>query len=78
MTPYIPHDPIEDDPKFRDKIAAAEKEAEAFVKKNCKQVKKGQRGYCHLFWGAKQRILREKYGIEWKSPSDLNPETRYD
>ncbi len=78
MAPSLAHDPIEDDPKYHDKIAAAEKEAEKYLKKNCKQVKKGERGYCHVYWGAKQRILREKYGIEWKSPSDLNPTTRYD
>jgi hypothetical protein len=77
MSTRINHDPIEDDPAYRDRIKAAEKEAEASVKK-FKQVKKGQRGYCHVFWGAKQRILREKYGIAWKSPSDLNPQIRYD
>nr|MDO8112043.1 hypothetical protein [Candidatus Sigynarchaeota archaeon] len=78
MSPHIDHDPIEDDPKIREIIAAADKEAEKLVKKRFKQVKKGQRGYCHVFWGVKQQVLREKYKIEWKSPSDLNPDTRYD
>ena len=74
MPGRINHDPIEDDPAFKDRIAKADKEAEKAVK----HVKKGQRGYCHAFWSAKYRILREKYGIEWKSPADLNPTTRYD
>jgi len=31
-----------------------------------------------LFWGEKKRILKEKYGINWKTPAELNPETMYD
>jgi hypothetical protein len=74
MPGRIDHDPIEDDPAFKVRIAKANKEAEKAVK----QVKKGQRGYCHAFWAAKKRILHEKYGIDWKDPSDLNPTVRFD
>lgn len=35
-------------------------------------------GFCHLVWEVKKRILDEKYGIKWKSPSELNPEIFYD
>nr|MDO8115629.1 hypothetical protein [Candidatus Sigynarchaeota archaeon] len=71
------HDPIEDDPAFNDRIKAAEKEASRLLKRS-KRIKEGQLGYCHAFWGAKKRILREKYGIEWKSPAELNPYTKFD
>ena len=30
-------------------------------------------GYCHLYWKVKKRILREKYKINWRTPSELNP-----
>ena len=32
----------------------------------------------HLFWKCKKRILKEAYGIDWKSPADLNGRFRYD
>ncbi len=35
-------------------------------------------GYCHKYWNAKKRILKEKYGIDWKSPRDLNPGILFD
>jgi hypothetical protein len=28
-------------------------------------------GFIHTFWGCKQRILKEKYGIDWQSPADV-------
>ena len=35
-------------------------------------------GSCHLFWSIKKEILKEKYGIEWKCPSELNPHVMFD
>lgn len=35
-------------------------------------------GYCHKYWWTKKKILREKFGMEWKSPVDLNPEVDFD
>lgn len=29
-------------------------------------------GFCHVYWAEKRRILKEKYSIDWHSPSDLN------
>jgi len=31
-----------------------------------------------MFWGLKKKILLEQYGISWKSPADMNPNTEYD
>jgi hypothetical protein len=67
------HDPIEDDPRYRAILDKTERKA----RKECKD-RKGQMGYCHAFWGAKQRILAEKYHIEWKSPAELNPYWKFD
>jgi hypothetical protein len=67
------HDKIEDNPKYRTQIEVAEKEAE----EECKAIK-GKMGYCHVYWGTKKRILKEKYGIKWKSPAELNKHTKFD
>ena len=69
----LKHDKKEDDPKYRDQIKAAEQEAEDKLKDI-----KGQIGYCHAFWGEKQRILAEKYKIKWKSPAQLNKGVKFD
>lgn len=54
------HDPIEDDPKFQSALREATIEAEAETSK-------------YDLWTVKQRILREKYGIQWFSPAEMNP-----
>ena len=66
-------DPIETDPKYQKQIKKAEKKAES----KCKD-KKGKLGYCHAFWGAKKQILFDEFGIEWKSPAELNPYWKFD
>lgn len=35
-------------------------------------------GYCHIYWGIKKDILKEKYNIEWYTPDEENPETIFD
>ena len=35
-------------------------------------------GACHWLWVEKKRILKEKYGITWYSPSELNPDDYFD
>ena len=35
-------------------------------------------GYCHVLWGRQQQILKEKYNIDWKTPSQMNPYILYD
>lgn len=37
-----------------------------------------QLGSCHTLWSLQKTILKEKYGITWYSPSDLNPDIKYD
>lgn len=34
-------------------------------------------GSCHSYWRRKQELLRAR-GIEWRTPSDLHPNTSYD
>jgi hypothetical protein len=37
-----------------------------------------QLGSCHRIWAMKKRILKEKYGITWYAPSEVNPDCIYD
>ncbi|MBD1812991.1 hypothetical protein NDA07_01485 [Microcoleus vaginatus DQ-U2] len=70
---WFKHDPIEDDPKFKSIIEAAEREAEAELANEPEVL-----GYCHQFWSTKTRILKEKYGVDWKSPAEMNPDVLFD
>jgi hypothetical protein len=27
-------------------------------------------GACHILWGRQQKILKEKYGINWRTPAE--------
>ena len=58
------------DPKYRDMIKALEVEIRAEMKRNSTFG-------VHEFWKLKRERLKSK-GIEWRSPGELNPETRYD
>ena len=35
-------------------------------------------GYCHALWAAQREILKEKYGIDWRSPAEMNPNIIFD
>ena len=37
-----------------------------------------QLGSCHRLWAIQKSILKEKYGITWYTPAELNPEIKYD
>ena len=53
-----------------------EKDVEAKVKAQIGEG--GYMGYCHRFWACKKRILREEYGIEWRSLAEMNPGCNFD
>lgn len=37
-----------------------------------------QMGFCFQFWAMKRELLMEKYGIDWRSPSQMNPRVMFD
>lgn len=37
-----------------------------------------QMGFCFHYWNAKRELLDEEYGIEWRSPSQMNPHVIFD
>lgn len=36
------------------------------------------RGFARIRWNAKRDILKEEYGIEWRSPALMNPRVKFD
>lgn len=58
-----------------DEYARVELEVERRIKKEIGEG--GYMGYCHRYWSVKKRILAE-YGIDWKTPQELNPEVNFD
>jgi hypothetical protein len=71
------YDPKERDPKYRDIIKKAEKEADELLEKKYPGSSK-EMGYCHGLWEQKKKILKEKYNIDWCTPAELNPFTMFD
>jgi hypothetical protein len=67
------HDPIEDQPQFSVILKAADREVAAEL-----QGQPLRRGFCHRVWYIKKRILQERYGVQWFSPAEMNPGTRFD
>ncbi|MGR5574828.1 hypothetical protein [Bacteroides thetaiotaomicron] len=35
-------------------------------------------GFCHAFWNERQRVLREYYNIDWKTPAEMNSNVCFD
>ena len=70
----IKHDPIEDDPAYQWAFEAADSEAQKEHAKNGPH----RLGSVHGFYAIKKRILKEKYGIEWKTPPEMNPKWAFD
>ena len=67
------HDPIEDTEEFKAIIDDVERELDEMLKDEPKGM-----GFCHHYWHCKSKLLKEKYGINWRSPSIMNPTVRFD
>ena len=66
-------DAIELAPEHSEVFAAIDDEVEEELKDHPRGL-----GFVHLFWATKERILKEKYGISWRSPGELNPNILFD
>ena len=67
-------DPIEETKCFKE----ISSEVEDKLKEILKDINPYRIGYCHIYWKAKKELLKNEYGIDWKSPSEMNPRTRFD
>jgi hypothetical protein len=71
----INYDPIERDPKIRPYIEVADIETEKELENH---PQRGQDGFFFIFCATKKRILKEKFGIGWKPPHEMNPDILFD
>lgn len=79
-------DPIESDPRYLDVVDAVDQlalnAARDELRKHMTKTEVADdllpMGSCHVVWHHKKRLLKERYNIEWKSPSEMNPHMWYD
>lgn len=69
------HDPVEDDPRYGEVFARIDAEVDAALRDH---PQRGSEGFCHVVWATKKRLLADRYGIEWRSPDELNPQVIFD
>lgn len=74
-------DPFGDDPESI-KISTSKRieEAKRLLPSNPEKATElfMQLGCCHTIWVLQKRILKEKHGITWYTPSELNPDVMFD
>lgn len=66
------HDPIEDESA----LALAFEQARALAL--AEVGRDSGIGYGQRIWSAKKRILRERFGIQWFTPAEMNPDVQLD
>ena len=71
----LKHDSIEDKEEYKEIFQKVKIEVGKML--NDKGVKRGL-GYIHIFESHKKKILKEKYGIEWKTTQEMNQDIRID
>ena len=71
----LKHDPIEDAPKYKHIFETIDVEVNEILKDD---PHRNHIGFCYTFWETKKRLLKEKYGIDWKSPAQMNPHVIFD
>lgn len=75
--PFIElRDPQEEDPQLYAIIKSAEHQAIEELRQE--EFNNQVWGYCRVVWDRQQHILKEKHGIDWKTPVELNPNILYD
>ena len=65
------YDPVEDTPEYQ----AIKDELEAKILE--RMGGEMTRGNAYMYPGLKKEILKKDYGIDWKSPQELNPRIKF-
>ena len=65
--------PLDSHPHFTAVMALANELAEAEVGDSASEM-----GGCHRIWATKKQILKSRFGLDWESPADLNPDVFFD
>jgi hypothetical protein len=67
------YDPIELNPFIKSDLRAAEQETGELLKNDPVVCRLCSLGRQRCYWLTKQAILRDKYGIKWRTPAEMNP-----
>lgn len=70
---HLHHDPVEWTARWEEVID----EVERLTDEKLADVPRGM-GFCHAAWHTRADILRERFGIEWRSPAAMNPRVMFD
>ena len=70
---FLKHDPVEWSTAYEKVID----EVERLVEEQLDDHPRGM-GFCFAYWSAKEHVLLTKFGIEWRSPSVMNPGVHFD
>ena len=69
-------DPVEETAAYRAVVADVERSVDETLFEF--GMSSDRIGYCHAFWPLKQAFLRDDHGIDWKTPSEMNPTILFD
>lgn len=72
LSRHLKVDPIQASEEWEKVIYDVEKEVDEQLKDETRGM-----GFCHAYWSAKRAALARR-GIEWKSPSAMNPRVMFD
>ena len=70
---HLKRDPVEWSSAYEKVID----ELERLVEEELEDHPRGM-GFCFAYWSAKEHVLRTKFGIDWRSPSEMNPGVMFD
>ena len=68
-------DPVEDDPRYAEVFKTIDTEVNEML---ADHPQRGSEGFCTIYWNTKKSLLKNKYGIDWCSPGELNPQVLFD
>ena len=72
---WIAHDPIDNDPRYKSVFEGIDAEVDEILKDH---PMRGRMGFCHIIWDTEKEILKQKYGIPWETPAEMNPHILFD
>ncbi len=70
---HLKSDPVRWTWRWEKVIDSVEEE----VSRRLESVQRGM-GFCFAYWAEKKNVLRERHGIDWKTPSEMNPKVLFD
>jgi hypothetical protein len=71
----LDRDPVEDDPRYVEVFRTIDDEVKESL---ASDPRRGGEGFVNIYWEAKKRLLKQKYGIDWRSPGEMNPHVIFD